>query len=61
MNTAKMRAPMTAKKTVRLTLPLTSPAMYEENWKPMYWKSTMLTSPARATNPGNVKSGVPGA
>src|SRR5260221_4770549 len=59
MNTAKISAPITAKKTARLTLPFTSPAMYEENWKPMYWKSTTLARPARPTRPSIEKSGLP--
>src|SRR5579871_6429075 len=59
MKTAKSSAPMTANMTVRRTLPLTSPAMYEENWKPMNWKSTTLTRPARPINPRNEKSGEP--
>src|SRR5258708_37050655 len=33
--------------------------MYEENWKPMYWKSTTLARPARPTNPSKEKSGLP--
>src|SRR5574340_1186970 len=59
MKTAKSSAPITANITERLTLPLTSPAIYEENWKPMNWKSTTLTSPARTISPLKEKSGEP--
>ena len=32
-------APSSAISTPRLTFPRTSPAMYAEYWKPMYWNS----------------------
>src|SRR5690242_9855894 len=43
---------MTANMMERRTLPLTSPAIYEENWKPMNWNSTTLTRPASPIRPG---------
>src|ERR1700694_1698314 len=60
MNTANTSAPITANITVRLTLPLTSPAIYEENWKPMNWNSITPMRPASPIKPGlKEKSGDP--
>ena len=35
-----MSAPISAISTPRRTFPRTSPAMYAEYWKPMYWNSS---------------------